>query len=516
MLPCAPVVDALQHLDEVETCATAHLLAVAHEAHRSGLAHCLEPALAAHSLGLDHPEALPPSPPGSGKQVRDSFGVPESLESDNFVVRWGNYVEEDEAQAVLDVFEATWTALVVDDDYPGPWGTDSYKFNVYIGDSGGNTPSSLGYGGYYWVDGDGWPMVVMSRDALEDPEMLEVTGSHEFFHALQAGIDSYGYEGDGAWFWEATATWAAGHVYPDNTDYAVFLFGWAYQPHLSVDFFDYPDGGTFDLTEYHQYGAFIWPQYLVEHALGPELIRDAWLEGSAIDPLDPMHVLDELAAEGGVDLEEAFADFAVRNVTWDYAHGDAYAEWVDVYRFSFDSDRLVATHVGHSNGWAQPAASLQTRPWGVSYVAFTGLGSDVTVGFEADVSAQSAVTWWVNAVVVDDDGYTVTPIELEAGTGEQRVPAADGASKLWLVVAATAERGVPDTALSWRYRVDSEASSGGDGGGAGPGEEPGGCSCGTGAAGFWLFALAAAARRRSSTTASTSAPSRMPVDTRCR
>ena len=47
--------------------------------------------------------------------------------------------------------------------------------NVYIGDTGGDIPSSYGAGGYYTIDGEGYPMMVIAKDILNDYEYLQIS-----------------------------------------------------------------------------------------------------------------------------------------------------------------------------------------------------------------------------------------------------------------------------------------------------------------------------------------------------
>ncbi|MCP4810357.1 MAG: hypothetical protein GY884_33890, partial [Proteobacteria bacterium] len=375
-----------------------------------------------------------------------------SAESDNFVVRWGSDVSDDQAAEILAGFEISWATLVTDGGYPEPFTADIWKFNVYVGDTGPGLPSSEGAGGYYWYDAEGWPLIVLDKSLVTDSAWLEKVAAHEFFHAVQAPFEVYEYGGEGSWFWEATANWAAGEVFPDNTHYAAYLFGWAYQPHLAVDAFEYPDfSDQTDLSEVHQYGAFIWPRYLSEHAADPSLIFEAWDRAEDIDPDDPMAVLDVLAEERGFALDAAFADFAVRNVTWDYADGDAYEDWVDEYEHYFPSARIAADHDGHSGGWRSVDGDLETELWGVSYVRVRSPVSPFEVAFDTNPDAWPLTAWRVQVVAVMPLGYEVHEVEVVEGQASTVLDLDPNASQAWLVVTPTSRRGVPDEAAPWTY-----------------------------------------------------------------
>lgn len=255
-----------------------------------------------------------PPPPPDAKATRDAYGVPNSLESENFIIRWGSGVAAGDAQDMLDAFEHSWAVEVVQMDHPQPPGTDTHKFNVYVGSTGGGTPDHYGAAGYFNTDSAGWPMIVLNPSTVEDTEYGVTTVAHELYHAVQYATGTYQYEDEGAWFWEATASWVEVEVYPDNPGYVAFLFGYALLPHLELNFFDYPDTGA--LQEYHQYGAFIFPRYLAEFVGDWRIVRNAWVEPQAVGN-DPMAAIEAEIADLGVGMDEAFMDFAARNVTWD-------------------------------------------------------------------------------------------------------------------------------------------------------------------------------------------------------
>ena len=112
-------------------------------------------------------------------------------------------------------------------NFPAPYGTDSHLFNIYLGDSGSGAPSAYGNSGYYSVDNDGWPMIVLNQMILDSSADQHGVLPHEFFHAVQHACETYDYLGDGAWYWEATAMWIESQIYPNLAEYAVFLFGFA-------------------------------------------------------------------------------------------------------------------------------------------------------------------------------------------------------------------------------------------------------------------------------------------------
>jgi hypothetical protein len=393
-----------------------------------------------------------PAPP-LDKQLRDSFGVPASLESENFVIRWGSGVDTADAQTMLDAFERSWDVEVVEMAHPAPPGADTHKFNVYVGSTGGGTPSDYGAAGYFNTDDDGWPMIVLNPSTVANPASGVATVAHEFYHSVQYGTQNYGYADEAAWFWEATASWIEVEVFPDNSAYVVFLFGYAMLPHLELNFFDYPDRG--ELQEYHQYGAFIWPRYLAEYVGDWRIVRNAWVAPQTSDG-DPLEALRAEVADLDVDLDVAFMDFAARNVTWDYAHGDWYAAAVANYvdYFPGQDARIVhaASAAGTDGPWS-PSASLRPRRYGVNVVSLVGPDDgDLVVDFRGDTAGSDgdAAHWALTLVRVRDDVPTYEVLLTDGTELATRVSDVGGEDALYVVVGARSD------ALEWDETFDYE------------------------------------------------------------
>lgn len=449
-------------------------------------------------------EVMPPPPPGADKKERDAGGpYPNELKGDNFIIKWGDGVSDGKASHLLGFFEDAWAAEIEDWGQPAPYGTETYLFNVYIGDTGGGTPEGHGAGGYYTRDGENMPMIVIAKNSLENEEYVAVASAHEFYHALQdASGAAYAYDGDSAWYWEATATWASGEVYPDDAYYGMFLYGYALLPQLSINFFDYPDTGT--LQEYHQYGAFIFPRYLSELVADRKLIVDSWIDsGSARDPLEAL--ADELAKEG-VDLADAFGDFAARNAWWDYLDGEDYADNYDYYYDYYGDEGLVDEVKGaDSHGEVEPPEDSLPERFAYNIIDIsTPSGSGMVVDFTGanKGSKGSAADWRITLVQDDRSGPTYFPLTLEEGAGSMTVESTGG-DDFRLVVAATPEKTSSGETFSYSYEIrpiegtgDPEDEEPDD---LGPHiadlvvEEAGGCACANRSAPAgstaWVFGL---------------------------
>jgi hypothetical protein len=314
-------------------------------------------------------------PNRSGKEERDATcDCPNQLYSDNFVVKWGSGVSENDAQNVLDLFEIAWEIEHEQMGYEAPVGSDDYYFNIYIGDSGGGTPGGFGAAGYFTLDQEGYPLIVIAKNTLSVPDYLHTTIAHEFFHALQGVTMRYDYDtlSSGSWYWEATANWVEGYVYPTDVNVGGFLIGYSFFPHFPVNYFNYPDTGALD--EYHQYGAFIFPHHLSEVEADADLIRISWQDQGADD--DPMEVLDEYLLDYGTTIEEAWLNHIARHTVMDYAQGDAYSQLLDYYGSWYsESENRIAVEVMQegSLGWKNGPTMLRPMRFGHNVIKASGL-----------------------------------------------------------------------------------------------------------------------------------------------
>jgi len=456
------------------------------------------------------------------KAVRDSFGdFPNAVESDNFAVKWGSRgsLSAEDATRLAEAFELAWEVEVEAMGYPLPTGSDRYKFNVYLGDSGDGAPASYGAAGYYNRDREGMPYIVIAPETVSGG-YYETTAAHEFFHAIQDVTRAYTYDGVDAWFWEATAMWVEGEVHPTNPDWYVFLFGYALLPQYPVHFFDYPDTGA--LQEYHQYGAAVWPRFLTEHMADASVVHDAWVDAQGATPQASLAAALE---DRGLDIGDAFARFAAHNAVWDYADGRGMEEWVEAYaRYYTREDASVVGELDAlTDGWFEAPDETLPQAYGVNTVAWDAEPGPVRVRFEAAAvgDAGSGASWGVTVVTQTDrvPTYTLVPLTAEGegfvGEVELEVPA--GVDEAW-IVAAVLPDDVAGTEVrdgeTWTWRAAVEAAPGDTGavdtaptddtGGDPVAERPGekgaqGCGCagapGGGAGGLLLLVGALMARR---------------------
>ncbi|HET8559049.1 MAG TPA: hypothetical protein VFL69_00875, partial [Marmoricola sp.] len=166
------------------------------------------------------------------------------------------------------------------------------------------------------------------------------------------------------WFMEGTAVWMEHQVYPGTRDFLQYLPVSAIaQPGVPVD--------KFDDYEYHQYGAFVFWEYLSER-FGRKAVRDVWQRAAVhreSNPYSLQAARREVAAHGQ-DFTSFFAGFARWNTlpAHSYAMHNAYAArvrppWGLTHTFSRSRPRMAARqttlkHLSSSNVRFRPAPTL--------------------------------------------------------------------------------------------------------------------------------------------------------------
>ena len=395
---------------------------------------------------------VPVRPPNSGKTERDSVcSNCNTLSSDNFIVRWGSGVSQSQAQSVLDSFEYSWDVEVNQLGYDQPSSTETYLFNIYIGDSGGNSPGGYGAAGYFTGDNQGYPMIVLAKQTLTDEYYLDSTIAHEFFHALQGRTGRYDYDeyGAGAWYWEATANWVETEVYANEAGMAFFLVGYTFFPHYPVNFFDYPDQGT--LQEYHQYGAFIFPLHLTEVEADSNLIRSSWQDNSSES--DPMEVLSSYLQPFGTNIEEAWLHHIARMTVMDYQMGDTYEEYLSYYnQYPESQDRYAATVTQNgTSGWKQGPSDTKPQRFGHNTIIARNL-SDSAMTFairgENTGSAGSSAIYGGTVTRLRGGNTTYFPLTFSGVDGEVTITGIQSGDEHYLTVGVWTDEWNPNRVYS--------------------------------------------------------------------
>jgi hypothetical protein len=136
---------------------------------------------------------------------------------------------------------------------------------------------------------------------------LEVTAAHEFFHAVQFGMDAT----DDRWLMESTATWIEDEVYNGANDNRQFLpAGPLGHPSVSLDYFN-PSPTDRQHAYQAQYGDWVFWKRLSE-MWGRDVVRDEWTR-AAKPGVYSLPALRGLLASHHTSLPTFFARFSAEN-----------------------------------------------------------------------------------------------------------------------------------------------------------------------------------------------------------
>ncbi len=379
------------------------------------------------------------------RELRNPYNTPNVELSEHFAVHWGDSggVSAIEVTRLLEALEESWAVQVDTLAHPAPATSQQYYFNVYIGDSGDGAPLGYGAGGYYSPDFQGYPMLVVAAGTLNSPAYADHTAAHEFYHAIQGSLNRYPYEGESAWFWEATAEWAAIHTDPSNPTAGTFVFAYALLPDHAVNFFDYPDDSQ--LQNYYQYGAFLFPMDVDRATGGPELIRDAWLDTSFTN--DPLTVIDRLLDDQGLVFDEVFLDHLEHLVTWDYDQGSLFALTTQQAGLFYPGADTIFDELDASGTGGPRVVDADDAPMRYGFTALYVDAPDdgtlvVSVAGEPTGTLGSDARFGGRLLVVEGGVATSHPITMDASglVGSAEVPL-QGADEAYLLVGALTDRG---------------------------------------------------------------------------
>jgi hypothetical protein len=430
-------------------------------------------------------------------KVRNPYGsIPHSRESTHFVAWWGDdgpVISNETADALLLALEEVWAAEITEMAYPQPAGTDVYKMNFYLGDTDSRLPAIQG-GAYYTVDIEGYPMLVSHTSMIQAD--LRGVAAHEFFHALQDACNTYEYSGQGAFYWEAGANWMPIEVFPDLRVSHDSIWAVVMKPELPLNQFKYPDEWTPETI--HQYGAWIWVQYLDEVVGGPDLIRDSWTLAEADG--DPLLMVGDLTE---TPVEALFFDFATRNATWDYVHGE-----------EIEADAKAGMNDAESHWISGKLPAVDAEPvqpefppytFGANYWRANALPASFALVFDPDAPKLD----WHVALAWESEGEHHR-IEMDQETRRMEVARWPGDRKAKLVVAVA--KTTKDKGKTFSYSLGLESfdppeETGGDTGPNGEQEESaGGCACSGSShsprhswivlSGLWIFLMRRQSRKR--------------------
>ncbi|MGH2711099.1 MAG: hypothetical protein ACRDH9_07850 [Actinomycetota bacterium] len=240
----------------------------------------------------------------------------------------------DSVRSLLDAFEAARGFLLNQLGYRPPPGEAPMR--IYVAARDGRAITEPAPGG----SGSSRPSFVVFPSAWLKPPLpprdLRVVAVHEYFHAIQNG---YGIGEEEHWFREASSAWVEG-VFDDSLD----------STHRYLDdFVPQPRTSLTDVDGDHEYGAFLFVQFLVERYGGgnPGIVRELWEQMVAPESGGPgegaLDALDVVLARRDATFSRAWAEFQL----W---------RW-DLERFREGREYLDAV----GNEWPKPLQSTAVK-----------------------------------------------------------------------------------------------------------------------------------------------------------
>ncbi|MEA2433958.1 MAG: hypothetical protein QOG54_1415 [Actinomycetota bacterium] len=238
--------------------------------------------------------------------------------SDNFKITWVDDARSSAAPDLTDddgdgypdaivrlaqVFESARSFLLNDLGYLAPPNQGAYR--VYVATGGNRTLSAPGGAGRSQVT-----FIIINPGVVNTSttdQRLRSLAVHEYFHAIQAGYDS----AERHWIKEASSSWVE-DVFDDAADpNHGALMGFLPYPRLTLDA---PVGD-------HEYGAFVFLQFLVERYGSPpepnEIVRELWNEmavpeSAAAGPnRDALSAIATVLGNRGVSMTDAWREFTL-------------------------------------------------------------------------------------------------------------------------------------------------------------------------------------------------------------
>lgn len=256
--------------------------------------------------------------------------------------------------------ERAWDAHHGNDRWPTPitGAASDGLLDVYVRD--------LGWGAYGYTlheaEGEGTGesgFIVVDNDFAGHPTLdvhdaLRVTLAHEYHHLVQF---AFGYAAEADWFMEQSAVMMEGRTYPEITDRFRYLTFFTSSPYRRLDL----SNGSFE------YGAWIWPQFLLEHeGWGEAMLVEAWRAWSE-SSITMLAALDRVLQQRGSSLATAFAEWAVWNAFLGQPDDGTHYEALPSYPCAVWQELTVSRYPADE---LAPALTHQPEPLGASYVVF--------------------------------------------------------------------------------------------------------------------------------------------------
>ncbi|HSP54308.1 MAG TPA: hypothetical protein VLS25_01870, partial [Dehalococcoidia bacterium] len=215
--------------------------------------------------------------------------------------------------------------------------------------------------------------------------------AHEFMHAVQFAFDGPVDCWEYRWFREASAQWAMDYVYPKDNEEQQMTYSLLTIPERSLDM----------INDSHEYGAYLYPFFLVRKFNRPQIVRDIWKTAEDAKVASLAAINQVTAGDGG--FEDLWPQFTLLN--WNREPVDDYNKWDDL------TDRATA-HDDKSLGPGKEQLEGFVRYLGAIYFSYRFTDEARTVSFTNTMQGEHGRLWAIASI----DGTWREPEEWSQGS----------------------------------------------------------------------------------------------------
>ncbi len=267
-----------------------------------------------------------PEPPAVAEGERtdypDAVNTPNVHYTEHFAIRWGDNFSfnSGELERLEQIAENVWAVEVVEMGYTAPWNSDTYYTDIYVANSGNGAPEIDFQGAYTTlynntVGQDNMSYMVFWDEIFHYESSTKDIFSHEFFHVCQfqialAGCYGHMFCDNCTWAVEGSAVWAEDEVYDEVDNYMQYVWMYMFEPEITL----------FSGHGYDPYNRVIFFKYISENFGGRDALFSIWNECHTTIT----HSVEGYLSDQGITIEEAFKEFAIKNLFSDYEEGDSY------------------------------------------------------------------------------------------------------------------------------------------------------------------------------------------------
>ena len=298
-------------------------------------------------------------------------------------------------------------------------------------------------------------MIVLGPYVYEHEDRHLSTIPHEFFHAVQHSTGNHLEDARAKWYWESTATWMEGEVFPEEPLTGIFLFSFLFNPHFAINAVPEFEGLA---SDYFSYGSFAFIDRLVE-LTEVGAVRDSWYQNSQL----PLHWWSEHLKAQSLHMSDVLAEFSKRRALLDLVDIDLYRADLEQYAQAYAREDYRITAQLPSSGnttFREVSAELFPQRGGYNQVILDNpLWETMTVQVEAENfgSLGSTAIWSAQVLIFSEDGITVShQLDFNDGSAQTALSDLSEVQQISLIVSSWSEQDRPSEQFFYRFRIFHE------------------------------------------------------------